>query len=714
MWVLDRDTNNWELKNKELSRDSFEIFQQDLIDLTFYSKCLSGATFIAIDDLDNIYSPLEYLSSRKTWYIGLDSSQYAVLDSIPQEEPMSIDRQEANTYYDRYLSDYGFTLKNKFTPDRLIKDSLSNYITIDLATTAPLDSFSGVSIIDGVRLKNGHRVLVKDQKSRFVLPVGEDPSSVVDVPVNIVENFGSTIEYEFSNSQNGVYVFDNGNLIKEDLLSDYKKSFKFSASIKEGIVNRDTRYYLDRKNNGFYPIDGENISFSDGKSYLLRNRVDYRNLFDLDFYDILQEGAAELNVGGNLFYIQPRIITVGEFGTIVIHQGGKSNFLDNNFKQTLRSITSTRLYYWIVGDLGTILRVSKHNLEIVKIEADCECPISGVRRNLKSISFLNDGNGVIVGDLNSILITNDSGKNWENIHIPAFDSFYFRKVFYRSIDSFFISGNNGVFIEFKKDLSGLTAYKRRISLFLTKTDEYINVYNINDFIYVELLNGEFNPTWKFFPDKTTSTDKKELLILVCDDSKIIIHDLNKSLPHHTQFFYLDMGDNDYGDITNIIRKGNTGTDFYFTSTRGGIHSLDLSKYNEIGAGDDDISNLIVINDDNGEEEDAITNILDIQNNKMFDFNSNSMLICGANSMIKSWDYVIPEEEDIFIDIDSTFLERVKPRMLFLDYDIASKLTFFDKFGEYRLPVPVVFNNINNINNIFSFGIAPGDIDAILE
>ena len=38
-------------------------------------------------------------------------------------------------FYDKYLPEYGLTLKNLFTPTRLIKDSLNNYIYVDVATT---------------------------------------------------------------------------------------------------------------------------------------------------------------------------------------------------------------------------------------------------------------------------------------------------------------------------------------------------------------------------------------------------------------------------------------------------------------------------------------------------------------------------------------------------------------------------------------------------
>jgi hypothetical protein len=61
---------------------------------------------------------------------------------------------------------YKNTLKSKFTPDRLIK-ILLRIIYVDVITTDQITLGTSITnlTIDGVRILEGHRVLVKNQRS---------------------------------------------------------------------------------------------------------------------------------------------------------------------------------------------------------------------------------------------------------------------------------------------------------------------------------------------------------------------------------------------------------------------------------------------------------------------------------------------------------------------------------------------------------------------
>jgi hypothetical protein len=72
---------------------------------------------------------------------------------------------------------------------------------------------------------------------------------------------------------------------------------------------------------------------------------------------------------------------------------------------------------------------------------------------------------------------------------------------------------------------------------------------------------------------------------------------------------------------------------------------------------------------------------------MYNYN-NELLICGNNSLLQSSTYSVTGStvsQLSFHLFDDGFESRLKSKMLFLDYDIASKLNFFTDTGEYRLP-----------------------------
>lgn len=681
MWVFDKDQGKWLSKDDNISKESFDIYKQELSSYRFYSKCLSGATYIPVNNLDNIYDIISNYIPRN-WYITSELSVYAET-TIPTDVS-SVSITDSENYYTKYLSEYGLTLKNKFTPERLIKDSLNNFITVDIATVDTIDLFNISERIDGIKLLEGHKVLVKNQTTSIVLPVSTDPNNFFQGNYQIVENFGSTIEYRYLNEENGIYLYTNNQLVKQNELDDYQNAIRYSISIKLGDINRDKQFHLSRLKTGYYPQSGEPVEFIEKKNWLLRNRVDYNNLFDLNFYGVIKHGEQSYTFEGFTYSIPERAITVGEFGTIINTQADVSNIINNKYKFNLRDISETSAYYWIVGDRGMLLRVRKHDFNVERIEVDCQCPSKIIITNLKSIDFFNDLNGVAVGELNTILITNDGGLNWERIKIDAFDSYYFNKVIYAKSDRFFIAGDNGIFIEFRRDLSGWTAYRRRVSRFEDSEDDYLLVDDINDLVYVDTNTWNLDYT---FSTQSTATHK-ELIILATNDSKLIIHDINNSIPFETEFFYLNFNKN-YGDIVNISRRLGTN-EIVFTCTgnsstinNSGMYAFNLSSFDYIGV-HDPISNVIISSSQSFEPQVYSS----IYTNRLFDYNGEELIIAGNNSISKFRNY----NQGLFSDLDPNFDSRLKSKMLFLDYDIASKLNFFTDEGDYRLPNEITYSN----------------------
>ncbi len=681
MWVFNNDYNKWSSSDDSLLKDNYDFLKQELSSVRFYSKCLSGATYLPMNSLDNIYDILGEYEPRN-WYIGLIGSPYSN-SLIPPQNATEITESSSYDYYNKYLTEYGLTLKNLFTPDRLIKDSIKNYIYVDVATTEQLfDLYQPVinRVIDGFRLKDGHRILIKDQKSTEVLPNTTNPDTYFQGNYTVIQNLGTTIEYEYFNNENGIYVYNNKLLTKETDLNEYVDCVRFSVVVKIGTSNREKQFHLSRLLNGYYPTSSLNqpMEFVEKHNWLLRNRVDYNNLFEINYYDVIKHGTQSYNLNGITYSVPERTISVGEFGVILNNQEDVSNIISNKYKVNLRGISQTSKYYWVCGDSGVLLKVRKHDFNIERIEIDCNCPRNLTITNLNSISFFNDQRGVAVGDLNTILITIDGGNTWDKIGIPDFDAYYYNKVTYYNPNSFFIGGNSGVFIEFKNDISGWTAYKRRISRFIDDEDEYLLVDNINDIFYTNIN------TWglSFSYGTQSIATEKELLFIVTDDSKIIAHDINDSIPGF-DFVYLELPNN-YGDIRNIVRRESTN-DFYFTGideSNGdvGLFSTTLNNFNNLGV-DNEYSNTII-------SIFPATHESDNYPNETFDYLGQDIIICGNESLLKSSTYSTTFN---FESLDDNFESRLKSKMLFLDYDMGSKLNFFTDSGQYRLPNSLEFN-----------------------
>jgi hypothetical protein len=391
---------------------------------------LSGSTYLTINNFLNLYPQLE--QAHRGFYSGFTPNLRGPSIRITS------DNQEE--FYEKYLKEDGFTIKTLFTPEKLLNDQSDNLKFVDVATTTPITFQPNTTlVIDGVRLINGHRLLVKDQKSFITLSgANEDDYFTNVLPVTSFthspfDTFTKTYEY-FSNT-NGIYLYDGFNLTKTDELNDYESTYKLILTAKLGEINSNKQFHLERLKNGYYPIQGQSIEFSEKTSWVLRNRVDYNNIFDLNYYDIkyFQQETIFDRIISKTYSIPERVITVGEFGIILNNQDklssnatySISNIITNKFKVNLRSISSNNNYYWVCGDEGTLLKVSKINFEIQQFDL-------GEDLNLTSISFFSDLYGVVVGKFNTIYYTRDGGYKWSKIQYDEFRTYSYNRVLHLS------------------------------------------------------------------------------------------------------------------------------------------------------------------------------------------------------------------------------------------------------------------------------------------
>lgn len=639
MWEYNNDSKKWFTITDSISKVDFDYLREELSLTRYYSRCLSGSTYTLQQDLSDIYTTTY---SPRNWYVSLDGSAYS--DSPKPLEYANPITNATLLDYTKFLSEYGLTMKNLFTPTRLIKDT-NNYKYVDVATNGVID-FTLITkdyYIDGIRLLNGHRVLVKNQTTNVVLLNTADPNTYFSSNYYVIEDLGGTIEYQYYNNTNGIYVYNNGALTRDTDLEIYDDTIQYSVSVKLGDVNNNKQFHLSRLLNGYYPTTQMNdpIEFKENKNWILRNAVDYNNLYEINYYDIIKNQSEICFIDGSTYSIPERIISVGEFGVILNTQEGISNIINNKYHVNLRSITQTSNYYWVCGDEGVLLKIRKYDFNIERITID-------TTYKLNSISFYDDFNGVVVGELNTIFNTIDGGITWNKIYYDMFKLYTYNSVICDSND-FYVCGNNGVFIRFTKKLSGWTPYKRRIAKI--DDEEYLLVDDINNLHKVN-----------------------DLIYLTTDEGNIIIYDINNHYNLPTDFIYINFGTK-YSDIRKIINKYDI---FYFISDK--IYSFDINDYTNV-----DINTNIIVGH-------AAVLEYSLYVNSLFNYNDANLLICGNNSLLGINDYITD-----FTIFDTTFEDRLKPKMLILDYDIAGKLNFFDDSGNYRLPTDATFSSTNNLS-----------------
>ena len=273
MWIYNSNFGKWSTSNDSLTKTSFDLLKQEFSATRFYSRILSGATFIPVNDLDNIYDILGEWKP-KNWYINSFGSKYSETMS-PTKNSLGILKENSYEYYTKFIAEYGLTLKTLFTPDRLIKDSISNYYYVDLATTTQLDfnNMSNIIIIDGVLLRSGHKILVKDQKTSESISYDIDPYTYFSGEYELIENLGGTLTYEFYNNENGIYVYDGKKFVKDSILDDYTNCIRYSVYVNMGDVNTGKQFHLKRLLNGYYPTSSlsEPMAFSEKHNWMIRS-----------------------------------------------------------------------------------------------------------------------------------------------------------------------------------------------------------------------------------------------------------------------------------------------------------------------------------------------------------------------------------------------------------------------------------------------------------
>jgi hypothetical protein len=678
MWQQNPDSLEWKKIEDTITKSSFDFLKQEMESTRLYQVCLGGSSFLNIKNLENIYDILQYTQSF-SWIISTSSSTYSSYYSFTYSKDINPTTLEE---YNKYLKDYALTIKTKFSPNRLLNDSLMNFKQVDVVTNTGLTAFGLTQNelrINGTLLKKGHTVLVKDQTRLVNLSNEINPKDYFTSSYGVQSIGLASTTYSIWTDENGVYKYDGSKLTRTDHLETYDKLYNLSLDVK--LTNStETQYHLERLSNGYFPEyqKGESVRFTEKKNYLLRNRVDYNNIYEIVYNDIAKWSGHTFSFNNETYSVPTRTISIGEFGAIYLNQSGYSTILPNKYKATLNEIKDTDSFYWICGTRGHLLRVNKVDFEMQKIELN-------EIHELTSIDFVDNLNGIVVGKFNTIFMTYDGGKTWQKIVKEEFDSYSYTKVLYLSRDKIFIGGEAGLFIEVQKNSNDWIFYKRMIVKDLDTTEpteNYLMVDDVNDLTYATYSLTTWPLKYSFLTQSSIKDDK-EVLFIATNGNNLIVKDLN-SFDSLFEYKYLGFTNSNI-DINSIIPISGSSS-FYIGADK--IYKLNLQTFNSLN----ETSNLI--------SSFATASIIhDVYANELFGFNSQQLMICGNNSLLQYTGFT----ESVF-DIDSSFENQFKSKMLFMEYDIASKLNFFDDEQQYRLPnsVSMTFSQIGNwfcVNNI---------------
>lgn len=161
----------------------------------------------------------------------------------------------------------GWSLSTIWTPEKLLNKLLNNFRLVDLASTTNVDLLTEwfELKIDEKTVNDKMLILLKDQTNAY---------------------------------ENGVYKLVDRFLVRDNIFDGLNDLEYFSAYVKEGIVNKEKQFFLERTPSGEYPLtnfgtSGAPLFFVEGFNYAIRNRVDYKLLQNNTIRDsvILEENS---------------------------------------------------------------------------------------------------------------------------------------------------------------------------------------------------------------------------------------------------------------------------------------------------------------------------------------------------------------------------------------------------------------------------------------
>lgn len=482
----------------------FEVdtFNNSLFEMKLHSKCVNANVYAPIEELGEVrtyvfetlsvvtditgnlvlfnipkYQLPYLLTSGYEWQIKIENHSVPALNTIftitdltralngqnydftligsifpislsEESVKITLTRQE-DTYRDLGWLEYGYTsledyhygLKSHFTPKKSIDNLLENFRIVDLASTENLaiNVLLINPVVDGYVVRIGHRVLLKNQ----------------DNPI-----------------ENGIYLYTSDRkLIRETELETLSGSYQASYHVKLGTLYREKQFFLQRKfTNARFPIDGEEMFFEEGHNYLLRHKLEYRNLADAEFEDV------DFHFNGTGFETN---YAVGEYGLLLRRQQMTSvvENIELGTRERLYAINLQKdsLYIptgnmWVCGKRGTMYHSDDSGVTWIKQNPN-------TTQDLLDVEFSDDTFGLAVGALGTVIWSNTGGSSWNDISFTTEDrKKNLNAIKFIATNKAIVIGDRGLFFIMTHINGNWTVQQVEI----TKQEDLLTSYVIND------------------------------------------------------------------------------------------------------------------------------------------------------------------------------------------------------------------------------------------
>lgn len=717
-----------------------------------YVKTLNG--FTAILNIDGTYT---YSS------IDVDLLPLVIMpafttggEMLNVELTREYDIYEALSYNDfnNEVED-NYSLKNYFTAKNAMDLGLKNFKIVDLATTENipdiLSSKKGL-IIDTEKVEIGHRVLVKDQNT---------------------------------NTENNIYVYtkDFTLVIADDLQTEETSSF-YSVHVKLGS-QKDQQWFNSRTNTGSFLITTDDKNFSIGHNRLVRHKLEYKNLNDLELHDIstilermnypipagihnvsfdslgvmkitglnvtlpaintlytwkvevsghtnpIANGIFDItsttNSGANVsislasaptsvlvhaatvkIYVDNRIsIVVGEYGTIIKTFDDVFNLavLGPTVIKT-ETTTRERLYalhisqdssghalgsVWICGKRGTILYSNDFGATYI-IQS------TPVLEDLNDIVFLDDMNGVAVGNKGTILYTTNAGLLWKDISLTNVQDMKDLKCMSVTDNTtVYVVGNRGTVLQLKLNVS---------NWLISKVPIFKQVDNITSYEIYENLNACVYNTIT----KKLSIGGDNLILFYID----LNNDNVRFIENDSTITALGLFDT-IRTMENVLYPSNdaifiAGNSFAINGANS-IMQMYLINYAEAVLITDTnilstVYNVSISFSAPGIVNNPFTSGYNDQvfNSLRWDDNFGVFVAVGNHTFYNACDYTGPSDWQDYLStyygITDNIFDNYKSKLIPLDYRLGAKMYFKNEQGDFNMPI-ILKNNLGNEVNHMS-------------
>jgi hypothetical protein len=161
--------------------------------------------------------------------------------------------------YNESEKEYGYTIKNVFTSEKVLSKMLRNFNVVDVASSEHVDVYDSNGKLAFYPILNLDETVVNENSSVLLLNQNDA-------------------------TENGVYTYKNQHLVFVPFGADDVDMF--SAYVKEGAVAKNKEYFVKRKQDGTFPEPGEGKQFEEGNNYILRNRISYKLIQNHVFNDL--------------------------------------------------------------------------------------------------------------------------------------------------------------------------------------------------------------------------------------------------------------------------------------------------------------------------------------------------------------------------------------------------------------------------------------------